>query len=714
MRLKHFFVAALLALSAGIAAQAQTAPEGVAVAAGPTDASPPTQIDDLRRLLADPGVQAWLNTAPLPQQAPDTEPKTGPDQGGLEKAIQRMTRYRETILAALPEIPSALRGAWHTLAAEAADYGALLVMVLIGLLVGTGLLAEWRFLRASRGLRKFVLGASEDTIPNRLRKLALRLVLATGAIAVFALASLGMMILIDLPPLVRDVVARALVAAILFRCLLYGARIVLAPGMPSLRVLPLPEDLAVFWASRIPFLGAVMLVGWVVSSALPGLGVPPATALAVATLFALAVLAACLGIFWHRYRLRIDGALFAWPNLVVWALWVTGLFALWASGGMHLFWLVLVCGLLAPTIGIVNRAVNHLLHRAPTPDDPTLQAPPSVLAAVIERGARSGLIMMAVVVLLWAWGIGLGDLLESGDRRAVVVRVLISVALIAAIFDFIWHVTRTAIDTYIDDAAVVSDDPAEARRRARLRTLLPILRNVLRIILGTTSGLMVLATMGVDIAPLIAGAGIVGVAIGFGTQALVRDVVSGMFFVLDDAFRVGEYIIVGSHKGTVESFSLRSIKLRHHRGALYTIPFGSLGAVRNMSRDWVIEKLAFTVPFGTDLAKIKKIMKGVNAALQADPEIAPHMLEPLKSQGADLIADTGLLVKVKFMAVPGEQFIVRRRANALIQTAFAENGVEFAVPTVKVMGRDDTADQMAAVAASHTVAPPPVASPAPE
>ncbi len=104
-----------------------------------------------------------------------------------------------------------------------------------------------------------------------------------------------------------------------------------------------------------------------------------------------------------------------------------------------------------------------------------------------------------------------------------------------------------------------------------------------------------------EIGPLIAGAGIVGVAVGFGSQTLVKDVISGVFYLLDDAFRVGEYIQSGSYKGTVESFGFRSVKLRHHRGPLFTVPFGVLGAVENMSRDWVIDKMTIGVTYDADL-----------------------------------------------------------------------------------------------------------------
>ena len=124
---------------------------------------------------------------------------------------------------------------------------------------------------------------------------------------------------------------------------------------------------------------------------------------------------------------------------------------------------------------------------------------------------------------------------------------------------------------------------------------------MLFVVLAATAILMALSALGVQIAPLIAGAGVVGVAIGFGSQTLVKDIISGMFYLLDDAFRVGEYIVSGNYRGTVEGFSLRSIKLRHHRGPVFTVPFGMLGAVENLSRDWVIDKITVGVTYDTDL-----------------------------------------------------------------------------------------------------------------
>jgi small-conductance mechanosensitive channel len=207
-------------------------------------------------------------------------------------------------------------------------------------------------------------------------------------------------------------------------------------------------------------------------------------------------------------------------------------------------------------------------------------------------------------------------------------------------------------------------------------------------VLLVMAALMVLSSLGVQIGPLLAGAGVVGVAIGFGAQTLVKDVIAGMFFLLDDAFRVGEYIMSGSVKGTVESFSLRSVKLRHHRGPLFTVPFGSLGAIQNLSRDWVIDKLMVNVPFDTDLDKVKKIIKQLSSELTADPELAPVILQPLKSQGVAAMGDFAIQIRMKIMTKPGEQFVVRRVIYDKLKKKFAENGIKFAVPTVNVAGGD--------------------------
>jgi small-conductance mechanosensitive channel len=190
--------------------------------------------------------------------------------------------------------------------------------------------------------------------------------------------------------------------------------------------------------------------------------------------------------------------------------------------------------------------------------------------------------------------------------------------------------------------------------------------------------LIVLSELGVDIGPLIAGAGVIGIAIGFGAQTLVKDIISGVFFLADDAFRVGEYIDVGDVMGTVEHISIRSLRLRHHRGPVHTIPFGEIRHLTNYSRDWAIMKVEFRLPFDADLEKVRKIIKKVGQALMDDPVHGPNFLQPVKSQGVHRMDDSAFIIRVKFMAKPGEQFTLRREVFSMIQEAFAKGGIKFA------------------------------------
>ena len=164
----------------------------------------------------------------------------------------------------------------------------------------------------------------------------------------------------------------------------------------------------------------------------------------------------------------------------------------------------------------------------------------------------------------------------------------------------------------------------------------------------------------------------------------MKDVISGVFYLLDDAFRVGEYISSGKYMGTVESFSLRSIKLRHHRGPLFTIPFGELGAVQNQSRDWATDTVNITVGYDTDIDFARKLIKKIGLQLAEDPEFAPWVIEPIKMQGVQDFGDYGIVLRMKVTTKPGGAFGMKRKFYLLINKAFRENGIELPLPTVHV------------------------------
>ncbi|SFK57895.1 mechanosensitive ion channel family protein [Shimia haliotis] len=219
---------------------------------------------------------------------------------------------------------------------------------------------------------------------------------------------------------------------------------------------------------------------------------------------------------------------------------------------------------------------------------------------------------------------------------------------------------------------------------SRLSTVLPLALVTAQGTIIVIFALLAIGNLGVDITPLLAGAGIAGLAIGFGAQKLVTDVVSGVFFLVDDAFRTGEYVEIDGTMGAVEKISIRSMQLRHHRGPVHTIPYGEIPKLTNYSRDWVIMKLKFTVPFDTDPNKVKKIFKKIGQEMLQDELFKDDFLQPFKSQGVFDIDDVGMVIRGKFMAKPGKQFMIRKEIYNRVKAEFEAAGIDFARREVRV------------------------------
>ncbi len=252
-----------------------------------------------------------------------------------------------------------------------------------------------------------------------------------------------------------------------------------------------------------------------------------------------------------------------------------------------------------------------------------------------------------------------------------------------------WNVVNTYINknlpaAVLDPTVLMGSEGGGDDQATRIQTVLPIVRNFILAIIVVVVIFSVLASIGVNTAPLLAGAGVIGIAIGFGAQKLVQDVVSGVFFLFEDAFRIGEYIDTGSLVGTVESTSVRSLRLRHHLGAVQTIPYGEIRSVKNLSRDFVIMKLKFRVPFDTDIEVVRKTIKKVGQELLNDEELGNDFIAPLKSQGVQTAEDDALVIRMKFTCKPGKQWMIKRSAYRLVQEALAAKGIHFASRQVTV------------------------------
>jgi small-conductance mechanosensitive channel len=316
------------------------------------------------------------------------------------------------------------------------------------------------------------------------------------------------------------------------------------------------------------------------------------------------------------------------------------------------------------------------------------------MEASICRSARAMLIAAALIIIFAIWGLDAATL-QAGGPAEQWIQAALNVGLTALIGWGFWDFISTLIDVQIavEQPESVDQEGGDAEGglgASRTATLLPLLRSTAVATIGIVCLFAALSSLGVNIAPLVAGAGVLGLAIGFGAQTLVKDIVSGVFFLIDDAFRRGEYIDLGSVKGTVERISVRSLQLRHHLGAVHTIPFGDIAALTNYSRDWVIMKLPLRLTFDTDPQMVKKIIKQLGADLMADEVLCDGLLAPPKSQGVIQMEDSAMILRVKFTAVPGKQFTIRRELLHRIRAAFEEAGIRFANREVTVRVSEDT------------------------
>jgi small-conductance mechanosensitive channel len=357
--------------------------------------------------------------------------------------------------------------------------------------------------------------------------------------------------------------------------------------------------------------------------------------------------------------------------------------ALWFVGSYQAVSTIAIMAILA-LADVTAGGVLHKIVKQRSPVEDGAQPQPSVAAAyepVTRRVIRFGLVSVGVVAILAVWRINLLMQAAAGRPYATIIAQSVNVVVVILLCDLAWLWVKTFIARQLGAPSSL----AEVEKASRLATLLPMIRTAILIVLLGLTTLVVLSAIGVNIAPLLAGAGVVGLAIGFGAQTLVRDVITGVFFLIEDAFRVGEYIDVGTRKGTVEAISLRSLRLRHQRGALHTIPFGEIKSLSNESRDWSIVKLEFRIPFDTDLKLVKKIIKTINAEIAADPELGPHLLDPLKSQGINRFEEYWMVMRAKFTARPNSyQFMIRREAYHRIRDAFDQAGIRLGERSVKV------------------------------
>jgi small conductance mechanosensitive channel len=318
---------------------------------------------------------------------------------------------------------------------------------------------------------------------------------------------------------------------------------------------------------------------------------------------------------------------------------------------------------------------------------PRLESRANRYLPLLQRILFTVIYIVTALSLLEVWGIDAYGWLST-DFGQRLTRSLITIGFIFLGALVATEVVNGIVEGFLNKRQRNADDPG---RGARLRTLLPLVRNAFRIVLVVMVALIVLSELGINIAPLLAGAGVVGLAVGFGAQTLVKDVITGIFILAEDTLAVGDVADIDSRIGVVEAMTIRSIRLRDGAGAVHTIPFSSVTTVKNMTKDYANAVFDVGVGYDADLEKVNRVLRQIGEDLRKDPKFTRDILEPMTVVGITKFQENGMIIQAHIKTRPMRQWDVRNEVHLRLRKAFAENGIEFAVPQRHITHRWENA-----------------------
>lgn len=548
----------------------------------------------------------------------------------------------------------------------------------------------------------------------RAAALAVRTVLDFLTVAAFGVAAWLTVAVTGPDPATRVAVIALLNVVVVSRGIVVVLRMLFAPLAPSLRLIAIGDETAVYAYVWLKRLVNVPVGGFFLLQAALALGLP---ATAYAGLLKLVGLleAALLVVLVLQMRETVAGALRpdeaspssparAWDGLrsrvaEVWhvpcALYVVGVYLIWAlevPGGF-----VFVAKATAVTVAvlILARLANGVAHRGAgrlfrVSGDirrryPQVERRANRYVPLVRRFCTIAIHAVAALLILQGWNLDVLAWLLGESGRLLAARAFgIALVLLAGLA--VWELASLLVSIYLERA---DDEDSPVTASARVRTLLPLARNALLIAVLSVTTLTVLSELGVDIGPLLAGAGVVGLAIGFGAQTLVKDIITGAFILFEDQIAVGDVVSVGGYTGVVEGLTVRTIRLRDLHGRVYVVPFGAVTDVTNFTKEFSYALIDAGVAYREDTDEVTRLLEEIGAELREDPEFAGDLPEPLEVMGVQALADSAVVVRVRLKTSPGRQWAVSREFNRRMKRKFDDHGVEIPFPHQTVYFGED-------------------------
>jgi small-conductance mechanosensitive channel len=582
----------------------------------------------------------------------------------------------------------------------------------LALAVGCGLIAQWLIARALRAPATALETLAQPTPPGppdrrwrtdtwalALRVPLLLLRIALGLVPVFAFLIAGHLLAgsaMGGEPLAQFVLLAVIDAYALCAAILGTARLILLSRL-SLPIEATTAAYALRWLRRMV---VVTAAGYAVAEVGLLFGLSDA---AHRDLLNLVILFdhICLAVIvlqqrepvaaWIRAPAGATGTLASLRNGLA-AAWhwiaLTTLVALWlvrasavAGGYTRILYLFAVTGAVLLLAGLIRahalRRLDRALHIEPTMASlhPGLDARLHRYHPALHAAAEATVYLAAALALLQLWGLdAFGWLTSASGKQLVSTVVTLLVTLLLALL--IWETTDAATERHL---ARLTTEGRNARA-ARLRTLLPMLRTTLMIVILLVVGLVVLSDIGVNIAPLLAGAGIVGLAIGFGSQKLVQDVITGIFLLLENAMQIGDWVTVAGLSGTVENLSVRTIRLRAGDGSVHVIPFSSVTSVTNTNRGLGNAAVSVSVAFGEDTDHVCEVLQSIATQMRQEPQFETQMLSDLQVWGMDKLDGSAATITGQIVCTDSGRWSVQREFNRRMKKQFQEQGIEIYNP----------------------------------
>ncbi|MSO65741.1 MAG: mechanosensitive ion channel [Alphaproteobacteria bacterium] len=539
----------------------------------------------------------------------------------------------------------------------------------------------------------------------------LRTALELLPVVVFLAAAYASLVVTKPTPTTRLVLLTLINGVVAAWVLLTVVRAAAAPVEHERRLLPLDDATAAYayvWARRLI---VVTVAGFALAQMLSFVGLPVASVGAVEKIVGL-LIAGLIAHLTLQNRAAVRNRIQGYPGLggvvaavrrrlgdvwhifvmlylatayLIWALEIANGFRFVATATLRTLVIVVLTFF---AIAGLRRAITAIfrISRDLQQRYPRLEARANRYLTVLLRMIEAALIVVAVLLVLDAWHIRLLALIET-DRGSNLLSRGLSIVLVVALAALTWELGSAALDRLLARPAAAAANGGQTR----LRTLHPLAKNVLYVVVMLVSAIAVLSELGVNVAPLLAGAGVVGLAIGFGAQTLVKDVITGAFIIFENSLGIGDVVTAGGRTGTVEGISIRTIRLRDQQGHVHTIPFSVVDTVVNMTRDFAFVPIEIGVAYRENVGDVFAVLGKITEAMRADPAFAADILAPLEVLGIERFADSAVIIQVRLKTAPSRQWAVRRAFNLRLKERFDAEGIEMPFPHMTVYFGEDKA-----------------------